>query len=179
MTWSEWYDERLAEAIPGHIDEKLNLLQVPRPLSAFIIGTFFLGSFSIVFLYTYIGVSNSMNSFYMSLDTTDSSQACHEVPAVRRGTFLVDSAGHWDTDAHAFSSNKAVYELEFIGTLMTPHEYTDAMSIFRDKMQFLGERSASRDLAWNLMAWATWTVSDEVGLSMYTMADTGIIFSSL
>ncbi len=114
LTWSEWYDELLAESIPGQIDEKLNLLQVPRPLSAFIIGTFFLGSFSIVFLYTYLGVTNSMNSFYMSLDSTDSSQVCYEVPAVRRGTFLVDNVGHLDTDTHDFLTNKAVYELHFV-----------------------------------------------------------------
>jgi hypothetical protein len=62
---------------------------------------------------------------------------------------------------------------------MTTQEYSDAMNRFRTKLEVLGERCSKRDLAWNLMAWATWTVEDEVGLSMYTMADTGIIFTGL
>ena len=178
LTWGEWYDERLAESIPGDIDEKLDMLSIPRWLSFTIMGTFFFGSWALIVYYTYLGIDGAMSTYYMSLDGTDDVQLCFEVPAVVTGSYYADSDGNWNTDT-AFTASKSVYRLDFLGTTISTDEYIATMQTFQKSMALLGDRCKIRDLAWNLMAWSTVNYEADNGMSFYTTADLSVIFAGL
>jgi len=166
------------QVVPNDLDDHLNLLLVPRWFSFIVTVGFFCGSFFFIVYYTITGISGATEAFYMSLDGSDEYQLCYEVPAVLTGTYIADKNGYWNTESK-FDESLAVYQLDFIGTEVTQEQYTATMTAFEDSVKYLGEKSAVRDLSWNLMAWSTANLENANGMSMFTLADAHTIFEGL
>lgn len=125
------------------------------------------------------------NSSFITLDSSsgvckdDSSLGeCCEVPITITGTYITDTAGRWDT-FDGFNYNQNNYALQLVGAQYSNSEYVSRLRSIAVETSTIGQRGLSRDYAWNMVAWSSFTsINSESGmLKFYSAGDPGIIYA--
>lgn len=141
----------------------------------------FLALAAYLFAQSYI---TGRTSSFITLDETSgvciddpASTTCCEVASTITGTFLADSTGKWNTfDGFNFVKNN--YAVTMTGVRYTNSQWTSLMKTIVAQIKDIGTRGASRDFAWNMVAWTSYSaVNMESGrLQFYGTGDPGIMF---
>jgi hypothetical protein len=116
------------------------------------------------------------NSSGVCVDDHKSDKCC-EVPVTITGTFRASSQGLWDTMAD-FDFVKNNYMATMSGVHYTNEQWTKIMKNIVSQMQKIGLKGATRDYAWNMVAWASYSAVDTKNgyFRFYTTADVGVMF---
>jgi hypothetical protein len=126
------------------------------------------------------GVSQS----FISLDKTSgvcktdrSLDVCCEVPQTVTGTFLADTKGLWNTQ-NGFSYINNNYAVTVAGLEYTNAQWEHVMKNITEQLSTIGLKGENRDLAWNMVAWASFTAQNlERGfLQFYATGTPAIMF---
>jgi hypothetical protein len=113
-----------------------------------------------VFIYFMVaGYKQGVRESFISLDPT--SGDCKPVPFAVDGTYLADSSGHWES-MHRFNDATALYQADFLGFSSTNEAFTEMfLGDLKESLQAVGNISAYRDLAHNLLAWSAYSFNDQ------------------
>ena len=158
-----WFQNFLLNTFDKGLPESLWLRQftdLPPFYLYFAAGLFNLAFWTVFFFFVVRTYDSGVHDSYISLDPD--SGDCKEVPRVFTGSYLGDTAGHWDTDDR-FDVDQSLYKADFLGYQRTTSEFqADMATISADILQ-LGERGKYRDLAFNLLAQSTYEHTIRVG----------------
>lgn len=126
------------------------------------------------------GVSKS----FISLDKTagvckddKSATVCCEVPQTITGTYLADTKGLWSTQ-NGFSYINNNYAITVAGLEYTNAQWEHVMKNITEQLSAIGQKGENRDLAWNMIAWSSFTAQNlERGfLQFYATGSASVTF---
>lgn len=105
---------------------------------------------------------------------------CCEVPRSVSGQFSADICGYWNTEANFFAVN-SIYGVKALGLTYTNDEWTEVMTKADSKLfEVAVTKGEQRDLAWNMIAWASFSfvTRNSIGVhTFYTQGNVAIIFA--
>ena len=108
-----------------------------------------------------------------------SSSTCCEIPVSVSGTFLADARNNWNTDK-TFSYINGLYYVSMAGLKYTIEDWTKFMLVVQSRLELIGDTKGSlRDFAWNVIAWASFTVTSRSSgyLQFSASGDVGAMFN--
>lgn len=116
-------------------------------------------------------------SKYLSLNSTDHTQKCTDVPQTLTANFQGSYQGYWNTNSN-FQLNSSLYVIEFSGASIDNTKYDEIMSSFQHNLNLVGEKAANRSTLWSLIVWSTFCYSaSDSGVLFYSNTDAGVIFN--
>jgi len=125
-----------------------------------ILALYYIGFNVLLIYFTVTSTLTLWNSSFISLESSNMDQLCTEIPKAISASFEGDNKGAWQTDNN-FKQTNSIYLLKFSGSEINQETYSSAMTSFDDKLKQIGDRSATRDLAWQLIAWGTFNAFDK------------------
>jgi len=127
-----------------------------------------------VFLYFIITAYQSgVTDTYISFD--EESGDCSEVPFTVTGNYLADSSGHWESNKK-YNDATALYEADFLSFESTNAQYKKTFAeTISNELNEIGNVGKYRDLAWNVLALASYTYvnRDHGRLEFYPTGEIG------
>jgi hypothetical protein len=142
-------------------------------------------TFAALFVYfVYTAYMDGTTKTFISLDKTagvckddSSTKYCCEVPQTITGTFLADSRGRWNTEKN-FSYISNNYAITVAGLEYTNSQWEKVMKDIASQLSTIGSKGENRDLAWNMIAWSSFTAQNlERGfLQFYATGSTSVVF---
>lgn len=158
--------------------------KLPKLLQYIISITFNLGFWSLFFVLFYQSYEQGRSSTFVSL-YLDAGE-CEEVGRPTSGEFMVSTGTNGSSPSYAWSTsadfmfNSSAYMLSLNSYVATINEFNQQMINAGNALQLMGRQGRTRDLAWNLLAWSTFTYrnnSDDSGVFEFNaMGTPSIIF---
>lgn len=98
------------------------------------------------------------------------SEFCCEVPQQVTGTFLGDTRGRWNTE-RGFSYISNAYAVTALGLEYTNAQWTEVMTDISEQLRFIGQKGATRDMAWYVFLLLTLMTEVSTLKDLITMND--------
>jgi hypothetical protein len=110
--------------------------------------------------------SSDRSSKFLSLDGSDSSQECEEVPLSVSKTLLMDVEGYWNGNS-LYNPSRAVYSFETNNFKHNTSMFVNIINDLRSRISNVANQALTRTLPDNLLYWMSWAqIIDDNGASM-------------
>lgn len=161
-----------------------NMSKLPKVLQYFVSICFNVGFWIVFFVLFIQSYQQGRNNSFISLSMT--SGDCQEVGRPTSGTFLVSTGTNssdpvyaWSTDTD-FMYNSSSYNLIMNSYTGTMAQFNAQVNSAGAALQAMGKKGRTRDLAWNLLAWSTFTYRSQTDTSgifeFISLGDPAVIF---
>tara|TARA_A100001035_G_C27779750_1_gene501111 strand:- start:89 stop:3025 length:2937 start_codon:yes stop_codon:yes gene_type:complete len=119
-------------------------------------------------------------TYLSSTPGVDGIEVCTPVAITANGDFRADMNGNWEHN-EGFTRNTSIYKVSFKATKLDDNgndaDYVASIDQFESKAAKLGNKTASRDLSYQMIAWLTfYDRDDQTDISIQTNADINTIF---
>ena len=130
----------------------------------------------VFFSLAFVSYNTAYNQIYLS--PVDNPSLCETVPKAMDGTFLIDTAGNWDSSSK-FDPTQAVYQFVFRQLEQDLDDYSFMVGALNDTLIYEGNRMLNYTLAENLLVWSSWVAYYSFGgkrQNFYLYSDPAVIF---